>query len=591
VSAFDQRRRTSSAGPGGDGSGCAPGRSPRTAAIRRKVARAASGTALPSAADAVDRAAGDSGRPLPDDIRDRFGASLGADLSSVRVHTGADSAAAARAIGARAYASGPDIHFADGQYAPGDPTGLHLLAHEVAHTVQQGATAGEPQCALEVSEPGDAAEQEADRVADALVAGRLAPMPTIAASLPQRKLQRWADSSSAQAVIRVIDAATPEQLGHIEAALGDAEGSADAMVPVELPGWAGYVAHDDLRPLRERAHARASSSTAPADPGAVPGLSGGVQGLISGRDAALRMDEYIRPAQQLSQQVMNDVASGRIDHLEGREVAAQGRNQLRLQTRERLSPGGRGTSEAIEPRGPSVGELADRYSMRMLEQSPELRARFGITTLARGDAATERALTTIRESPEVSRAIIAAAGRSNAVMTGFSRVMRVAGPAMTAAQVAVGGYRVLTADEGEHMWTAGREISGFAGGSMGSVAGGLVVEALGAVAVTAGVAVSAPVAIVVSLVVIGGMAIAGDSLGRNIWDHNVDHSEMRSWELEMGEAIQTFARASMGDRIGALMPIHALAAGGGYAGLMERDRQRMLDLTRPPPTSSGGEAP
>jgi hypothetical protein len=126
---------------------------------------------------------------------------------------------------------------------------------------------------------------------------------------------------------------------------------------------------------------------------------------------------------------------------------------------------------------------------------------------------------------------------------------------------------------------------------MGSVAGGLVVEALGAVAVTAGVAVSAPVAIVVSLVVIGGMAIAGDSLGRNIWDHNVDHSEMRSWELEMGEAIQTFARASMGDRIGALMPIHALAAGGGYAGLMERDRQRMLDLTRPPPTSSGGEAP
>ena len=86
--------------------------------------------------DAVDRAARGGGSALPDDIRARFESSLGADLSGVRVHTGGTSAHAARSVGALAYTHGQDIHFADGQYRPGDPFGLHLLAHEVAHTVQ-----------------------------------------------------------------------------------------------------------------------------------------------------------------------------------------------------------------------------------------------------------------------------------------------------------------------------------------------------------------------------------------------------------------------------------------------------------------------
>jgi Domain of unknown function (DUF4157) len=122
---------------------------------------------------AIDRAASSStGAPLPDDVRSRFEGSLGADLSAVRVHTGATSADAAHAVGAHAYTVGQDIHFADGRYAPGDPFGLHLLAHEVAHTVQQrGESAPAPQCKLEVSSPGDAAEREADRAADAMVAG------------------------------------------------------------------------------------------------------------------------------------------------------------------------------------------------------------------------------------------------------------------------------------------------------------------------------------------------------------------------------------------------------------------------------------
>ena len=91
--------------------------------------------------------AGGSGAPLPDGVRARFEQSLGHDLAGVRVHTDGASATAAAAIGARAYAVGQNVHFADGQYQPDDPFGLHLLAHEVVHTVQQtgGAAARAPQ--------------------------------------------------------------------------------------------------------------------------------------------------------------------------------------------------------------------------------------------------------------------------------------------------------------------------------------------------------------------------------------------------------------------------------------------------------------
>jgi len=146
------------------------------------------GNGVSAGADvAVERAAGSSGSSLPGDLRSRFEASLGADLSGVRVHTGAASAQAAGAVGAHAYTTGQDIHFAAGTYDPSSAFGVHLLAHEVAHTVQQQGAAPRRQHKLEVSGPEDSAEVEADRAADAMVAGRQAEVsagPTIAARKP-----------------------------------------------------------------------------------------------------------------------------------------------------------------------------------------------------------------------------------------------------------------------------------------------------------------------------------------------------------------------------------------------------------------------
>jgi hypothetical protein len=150
--------------------------------------RDANGVAA-GADEAVSRAAGSSGSPLPDGLRSQFESSLGADLSSVRVHTGEESAQAAKAVGARAYTTGQDIHFGAGHYNPSSAFGVHLLAHEVAHTVQQAGAAPTMQHKLEVSTPGDAAEVEADRAADAMVAGEQVRVGS-ALGLSRSKLMR-----------------------------------------------------------------------------------------------------------------------------------------------------------------------------------------------------------------------------------------------------------------------------------------------------------------------------------------------------------------------------------------------------------------
>ena len=65
--------------------------------------------------------------------------------------------------------------------------GTDLPAHEVAHTVQQagGATSG-PQYQLEVSQPHDAAEHEADRAADAMVGGHPASVGAAGAPIARQ---------------------------------------------------------------------------------------------------------------------------------------------------------------------------------------------------------------------------------------------------------------------------------------------------------------------------------------------------------------------------------------------------------------------
>lgn len=61
----------------------------------------------------------------------------GHDFGRVRIHTDAQAAASARAVGALAYTVGEHIVFGEGQYQEGSAAGRRLLAHELVHTVQQ----------------------------------------------------------------------------------------------------------------------------------------------------------------------------------------------------------------------------------------------------------------------------------------------------------------------------------------------------------------------------------------------------------------------------------------------------------------------
>jgi hypothetical protein len=77
------------------------------------------------------------GMPLPATQRAWLEPAFGADLAAVRVHHDADSATAARAEHAHAFTAGRDIYFGDGCYEPHGEAGRRLLAHEVAHVLQQ----------------------------------------------------------------------------------------------------------------------------------------------------------------------------------------------------------------------------------------------------------------------------------------------------------------------------------------------------------------------------------------------------------------------------------------------------------------------
>jgi hypothetical protein len=139
---------------------------------RVSLSRQAAG-AGPVSVDSRVRSALDSpGQPLEKETRSLMESRFHHDFSSVRVHTGTRAEESASALQANAYALGRDVVFGHGRYNPATEDGLHLIAHELAHVVQQQhAPAPSPQTDLEVSEPGDAAEREAETAADRVAAG------------------------------------------------------------------------------------------------------------------------------------------------------------------------------------------------------------------------------------------------------------------------------------------------------------------------------------------------------------------------------------------------------------------------------------
>jgi Domain of unknown function (DUF4157) len=126
------------------------------------------------------------GRPLDRATRAFFEPRFGHDFSGVRVHTGTSAEASARSVDAHAYTVGRDIVFGAGRFTPATADGRRLLAHELAHVVQQQN--GIARAAI-IGQPDTHFERDADRAADAVARGGTARVaPSSASGIVQRTM-------------------------------------------------------------------------------------------------------------------------------------------------------------------------------------------------------------------------------------------------------------------------------------------------------------------------------------------------------------------------------------------------------------------
>jgi hypothetical protein len=109
------------------------------------------------------------GSPLPAGVRARMESAFGASFAGVRVHTDATGAQLSDQLNARAFTVGQQVAFGRGEFQPGTILGDALIAHELAHVVQQGGAA--PSAPMtKGAESGGPVEADADRAAVGAVA-------------------------------------------------------------------------------------------------------------------------------------------------------------------------------------------------------------------------------------------------------------------------------------------------------------------------------------------------------------------------------------------------------------------------------------
>ena len=192
------------------------------------------------------------GRPLNAEQRREFEGPLGADLSSVRVHSGDPaSSSAAAAVDAEAFTSGNHVVF-------GGPVDRRTLAHELTHVVQQrqGPVAGTDNGdGLRVSDPGDRFEREAEATADALVS-QASPVQRVAGGGPPEET----GSAGGVAVQRAASSVDTARGSVEEADITEAAAETEAARRTRISAWRNNVAPRDPLGRTCRTGARSSVS-------------------------------------------------------------------------------------------------------------------------------------------------------------------------------------------------------------------------------------------------------------------------------------------------------------------------------------------
>lgn len=155
------------------------------------------GTITPDIESTIHSTRG-SGQQMAEPVRSSMETAFGADFSSVRIHTNRSADILNRSLSARAFTTGSDIFFRQGEYNPGNSAGQELLAHELTHVVQQGAADRAMAVQREEGEAGESDEPTPEEKAAAEAAA--AEAEAIAAAARTTGQQQTAASQAAEQV-------------------------------------------------------------------------------------------------------------------------------------------------------------------------------------------------------------------------------------------------------------------------------------------------------------------------------------------------------------------------------------------------------
>ena len=193
---------------------------------RRSAGQASTATAPVS----VTQTLNSSGEPLSTETRAFFEPRFGHDFGRVRVHRDSAAAASAHDVAAHAYTVGQHLVFAQGRYDPASASGRALLAHELAHVVQQRqAPDYQPEEPLELGATSDGLERDAHGAAGRVLAGKAAGITSV---VRRQKIQRFSVTEEAAGGCGVC-------YGAVYGGLGPAEAGNAAHAIVQL----AFIAH------------------------------------------------------------------------------------------------------------------------------------------------------------------------------------------------------------------------------------------------------------------------------------------------------------------------------------------------------------
>jgi hypothetical protein len=127
------------------------------------------GKEQPQNANAIQQDLGE-GQPMDANVCSRMESAFGTSFSNVRTHTDANAVQLSDRVNARAFTVGNHVAFGGGEYKPGTLLGEALIAHELAHVVQQRGSSGEV-ANMQSGDAGyDALEHDADKTATSVIA-------------------------------------------------------------------------------------------------------------------------------------------------------------------------------------------------------------------------------------------------------------------------------------------------------------------------------------------------------------------------------------------------------------------------------------